>query len=512
MIVELQTEALEALEQPATYGPDAGPVERVDTHISAVFLVGSRAYKLKRAVRFDYLDFSTVEKRRAACEAEVALNRRTAPSLYLGVVPLARAADGRLRVGGEGPPIEWLVEMRRFDQNTLFDRLAVRGQLSERLLGELATSIAVFHAGAEPRDDHGGLAGMRWVIDGNRDDIAKHVGTTFAAAEVDALVAATGVEIDAVADLLDRRRRDGRVRRCHGDLHLRNICLDAGRPLVFDAIEFNDEISCVDVLYDLAFLLMDLLHRGLAGEANVVLNRYLERALDYEGLRLLPLFLSVRAAVRAKIGASTADVQEGVDVARSREEARAYLRLAARFLDRRPPTVVAIGGLSGSGKSTLAHDVAPFLGPAPGAVIVRSDVVRKTMWGLEDLGRALPPEAYRPEISARVYDEVCLTVARIVAAGHGALADAVFLDQAHRRLVEATAREAGVPFHGLWLDVPTEVMAARLRHRTGDVSDADVAVLAQQVRRGGAVDWRHVDGLGDRRAVARRALSVLSQR
>ena len=271
-----------------------------------MFLVGERAYKLKRAVKFDYLDFSTPERRRHMCEAEVRLNRRTAPALYRGVLPITRRADGGLARGGAGAPVDWLVEMNRFDQRGLFDRLAVAGGLQLELMAPLATAIAGFHGSAESRRDHGGKAGMAWVIEGNAAGFAEFGRTCLDPAAVSRV-------IDDSWHEAERTRRDSRapprrgfVRQCHGDLHLRNIVLLDGRPTLFDGVEFNDEISCTDVLYDLAFLLMDLWRRRLPRHANAVLNGYLTHAGEWDSLSLLPLFLSCRAAVRAKTSATAA--------------------------------------------------------------------------------------------------------------------------------------------------------------------------------------------------------------
>jgi aminoglycoside phosphotransferase family enzyme len=267
-----QSAVIAFLSQPSTHGGVA--VERSETHASIVFLAGARAYKLKRAVRFDYLDFSTVERRRQMCEAEVRLNRRTAPAIYRGVVPVTRSGAA-LTLGAGGEPIDWVVEMNRFDQKDLFDRLAVAGGLGLDLMTPLATAIAGFHASAEPRTDQGGKAGMAWVIEGNADGFAEFGRECLDPRAAAGVTEDSWAALHACEDLLERRRESGFVRQCHGDLHLRNIVLLDGRPTLFDGVEFNDQISCVDVWYDLAFLLMDLWRRTLSGHANTVLNRYL---------------------------------------------------------------------------------------------------------------------------------------------------------------------------------------------------------------------------------------------
>src|SRR5262245_14899055 len=359
-----QREVVAFLSTPEAYGlPTGAPLERVETHISFVWLAGARAYKLKRAVKYDYVDFSTVEARRIACEAEVRLNRRTAPLLYIGVCPVTREPGGRLALRGSGEAVEWLVEMVRFEQSFLFDQLASRHQLTIELMDPLADAIVRLHATADRRGDHGGRDGMSWVVDGNAASFTQLLSdgdrTT-----ADRVTAASRYALERHAALLDARQRDGFVRMCHGDLHLRNICLFGGVPTLFDGVEFNEELSCVDVLYDLAFLLMDLWHRDLRSHANTVFNRYFVKgAADIGGLPLLPLFLSCRAAVRAKpsaTGAALGTSSRGVDELRL--ATTEYLRLAEALLHPEKPWLVAIGGFSGSGKSLLARRLASGIG------------------------------------------------------------------------------------------------------------------------------------------------------
>jgi uncharacterized protein len=311
VITEDQTEVIAFLEAAVTHG--GKPVTRIDTHASIVFLAGERAWKLKRAVHYDYLDFSTVERRRAMCEAEVLVNRRVAPALYRRAVPVTREAAGRLALGGRGIPIEWLVEMVRFDQEGLFDRLAARKALDLALMRPLATTIARFHDTAARRADHGGMAGMSWVVEGNAAGFAEHGSAVLDRTFCADLTRRSRAALDQCGSLLDSRRDHGFVRRCHGDLHLRNIVLIEGKPTLFDAIEFNDEIAWIDVFYDLAFLLMDFWHRGLAAHANRLLNGYLAETEDFDGIAVLPFFLACRAAVNAKTRVTASALQHDAD-------------------------------------------------------------------------------------------------------------------------------------------------------------------------------------------------------
>ena len=504
-----QSAVIAFLSSPDAY-PGGGPVEVVETHSACVFLAGDRAYKLKRAVRYDFLDFSTLDLRRLACEAEVRLNARTAPGIYLGAVPVTRDADGRLAIGGQGAPVEWLVAMRRFNQEGLLDRLASRGALPPPRMPTLADAVARMHDTAEVRADHGGLAGLTWVVDRNAIVFEEY-------AEVlprDLAVRVSDGSREALARhaaLLEARRASGRVRQCHGDLHLRNIVMVDGQPLIFDAIEFNDRIACTDVLYDLAFLVMDLLRTGLPAHASRLLNRYLEVRDELDGIALMPLFLSARAAIRAKVTAIEATLAHDPEQsARDRSLAGEYLDDALAFLETASPRLVAIGGFSGAGKSTLAAALAPGMGTAPGAVVLRSDVIRKRLHGVSPETR-LGSDAYRPEVSARVYADLCARAATVLAAGYSVIADAVFADPAAREAIEQVARQSGAPFTGVWLEAPAEVLRARVSARSQDASDATAAVVERQLRNAPhAHAWQVVDTGGGAGEAERRVRESLA--
>jgi hypothetical protein len=504
-----QHDVIELLRRPETHGGAA--VERIDTHSAIVFLAASRALKLKRAVKFDYLDFSTPELRRAACEVEVRINRRAAPAIYRGVATVTRETDGSLALDGAGTPVEWLVDMTRFEQDALFDRLAARGALDPALMRPLAAAVAAFHAAAPHRADHGGLRGMTWVVDGNDEGFAQQGAGILDAALCRELTERSREELSRHGDQLDARRSAGYVRQCHGDLHLRNLVLLDGQPTLFDAIEFNDEIACADVWYDIAFLLMDLWRRHLPRHANAVFNGYVAETGDLEGLALLPLFLSCRAAVRAKTSATAARLQ--TDAARAREleqAAREYLTMAVELLEPAPPRLIAIGGLSGSGKSTMALAVAPSVGAAPGALVLRSDEIRKALCGVAPLDR-LGPAGYTPEVTRQVYHALAGRAAIALQAGRTVIVDAVFARPGDRAAIEAVASSASVPFTGLWLDAPPDVLMARTAQRRLDPSDADASVVRQQLAADiGAMSWRRVDASRPQADVVAGMLAVLT--
>ncbi|MCB2061017.1 MAG: AAA family ATPase [Novosphingobium sp.] len=508
-----QRATIDFLSRPESYGLD-GIVERIDTHAAIIFLAGEHAYKLKRAVRYPYLDFSTVARRREVCEAEWRLNRRTAPEIYLEVRSVNRQADGSLGFG-KGEPVDWLVVMQRFGADDLLEAVAARGDLTETLVRDLADNIADFHDGAEVAEEKSGSGRLRKVIDGNREAMAVLPADLLSKADCESLYAASLASLEHLSDLLDRRAATGHVRHCHGDLHLANICLWQGKPTLFDCLEFDDGLATTDVLYDLAFLVMDLWEKGYRAQASLLFNRYLDCRMEIDGIAAMPLFLSVRAAVRAHVNATAAGRQASqADRLAKRNSAREYLEAALSFLIRPEPRLIAIGGLSGTGKSTLGAALAPDIGGVPGARWLRSDVMRKRLAGVAPETR-LPPEAYTRDRNAQVYDRLMQDARRVLAAGHSVIVDAVFARPEERAEPSAIAKELGVPFLGLWLEAPTQTLLDRVSARKDDASDADRSVVERQIRYdpGDLADWHRVAAGGGQAEVlagARRLLAPIS--
>jgi uncharacterized protein len=507
-MVDDQRDVIDFLRRPSSYGAAVERVKVIETHVSIVFLAGDRAYKLKRAVQYPYLDFSTAERRRVACEAELRLNRRTAPELYLEVRALTRSSQGELAFASAGPAVDWIVVMRRFDQALVFDQLAKAGRLSTPSMIELTGHIAAFHGSAERCTDHGGAAALAAAVETNHECLTAAREAGLSSERIAEVRQRSLGRLTAVGAVLDRRRAEGKVRHCHGDLHLRNVCLIENRPTLFDCLEFSEELASIDVLYDLAFLVMDLEHRGLADFASLVLNRYLDLTGEDDGLPALPLFLSSRAAIRAHVTATALERTTGSATRPAMAaEARRYLDLSAQFLRPRSCRLVAIGGLSGTGKSTLAAALAPSLG----ARVLRSDVIRKQLFGVA-LETKLPASAYVPEASHRVYETLRRRAKDALAAGYSVIIDAVSLKPAERQSFAAIAAAAEVPFSGFWLAAPAATMDRRLRARRHDASDASPEVLAQQLRQDlGPLDWVRVDTSGgalDCLAAARQALGL----
>jgi len=465
-----QNDIIDFLGDPSTHG--GLPVERIDTHSAVVFLVGDRAYKLKRAVAFPFLDFSTCERRGDFCRREIELNRRTAPQIYLEALPITRDGASGFLIDGDGEPVDWVVLMNRFDQAALLDQLTTKGALPNDILNEIADKIAAFHDTCALTPDHGGRDAMQWILEDNIEEMRAYP-YILDPARVARLAERSKEVLETIAERLDNRRRDGFVRHCHGDLHLQNIFLDGEQATLFDCVEFNDRIACIDVMYDLAFLLMDLAHREQPEAANFVLNRYLARTGDFAGAALLPLFLSCRAGIRAKVGA----IASNEHPERSREAAE-YLDQAISYLDAVPPRLIAVGGTPGTGKSTLAHAIAPSIGNACGAVLVRTDVIRKQMLGVSILER-LPESAYDRQTTQRTYDRVVEISENLLSDGISVIADATFTNEAFRNALKASAAALGLPFHGIWLKAPFELRSARIADRTNDPSDATVDVIRQ---------------------------------
>jgi hypothetical protein len=511
-----EAEIVDVLRDPRSWPAGTTRVDTVETHGARVFLAGDTALKVRRPIRLPYLDFSTLEARRAYGERELALNAPHAPGLYDRLVPIIRAPDGTLALDGglalDGPGtvVEWAVRMRRFDQDALLSAIADRDGITPDLAVALADMAAAYHrtapVAAAARDGLPDIA--RAVLTGLAD-----AGIAALADRIAALTTACDAALVATADVRGRRARDGHVRRCHGDLHLGNIVLIDGRPLPFDALEFDEALATIDTLYDLAFLLMDLWRRGQRTAATTVLGRYLWRtgdASDLEALAALPVSMAVRAAVRALVALDRATVGAGA-AADLTARAAATLDVAATFLAPVPARLVAVGGLSGTGKSTLAAALATGIGRPPGAVHLRSDLERKALAGVDALDR-LPPSAYTPTATADVYARLTDRAARILASGQGVIVDAVFARPEERAAIERVAAAAGVPFVGLWLAVSADTARARVAGRVGDASDATAAVV--DLQRGydvGPITWHRLAADGPPADVAHAAAAVLGQ-
>ncbi len=463
-----------------TWGFDGQPVEHMETHAAHVFLVSDRAFKMKKAVKLPYLDFSTIEKRRAVLEHELEINRAFAPSIYL------RTDEIR------GEPV---LVMNRFEQEELLS--SQTGGITDATAIELARMVADSHVIAPRRETPGseimkGLGAQLSKAFADSPDI-------FPADEAREFQAVYQQHLTRLSPLLDQRSAQGLVRRCHGDMHCGNIVLLEGKPVLFDAIEFSEKIATIDVLYDLAFLLMDLGRRGEKRVANLVFNRYLHlrRAEeDMSGLAALPLFLATRAGVRALVTADLAHELEADASAKQRKDALEYFRASLAWLKPVQPRLICVGGLSGSGKSTLAARLAHDIGLAPGALHVRSDVERKVLAGVEETVH-LPPESYSAAASEATYRAIFQRAKAALKAGHSVILDAVFAREEEREAAEELAGGANARFTGLWLTAAPAILKSRVTGRRGDASDADAAVVEKQLGyQPGEIRWKKVDVSG----------------
>lgn len=512
-----QTEVEAFLSDPGSYRPRPERVDRLDTHGAMVFLAGDEVWKIKRAVDFQFMDFSTLAKREAVCRREIEVNRTWAPDLYLDCVPITRAAGGGLEIGGQGAAVEWAVHMRRFPQEALLAWIAGHQGVSSALARELADTVFDGHELAQRIDGHDASAAMRRLAEALSNNIA-HRSDILPPDLADRFRAAVLRQQARVSELMTTRAREGFVRRCHGDSHLGNIVLWNGKPMLFDAIEFDEDVARIDTLYDLAFLLMDLDHRGFRAASNTVLNRYLWRSgalRDIDGLAALPFYLGLRAGVRAMVTAERAAQKAArKDDEQDRITARGYLKAALDYLDPGPPRLIAVAGLSGTGKSTLAARLAPGLAPAPGAVHLRSDLERKKLFGAAETDR-LGPDAYTVAAAASVYETLLEKARRAIAAGHSVVVDAVYARPGERLQLEKMADALGTPLSGQWLSAAQDTLASRVAQRRNDASDATVEIVRQQrdydIGELSAA-WTVIDAGRDIETTARQAEAVLAGR
>ncbi len=505
-MIDDQRDVIAFLSDPASYDPSPASVQRVETHGAHVFLTAGGVFKIKRAVRYPYMDFSTLEKRHTACARELQINSANAPAIYKRLAAITREADGRLRFDGRGDIVEWAVQMARFrEEDVLANRIACAPLTTDEAKA-LADAVHDSHLRAAVNKQPPREASIEKIA----ADVLAALPSLFAPADQPAIHGLTTrltALVDDAQPLLGRRAAEGHVRRCHGDLHLANIVLLDGTPTLFDAIEFDETLATTDTLYDLAFLLMDLDKRGQRATANMVLNRYIWRTQnmsDIDGLAALPVFLALRAAIRAMVGAQKAALA-GDDLT----VARSYLNRAASYLRDSVPALVLVGGLSGSGKSTLAAALAPCLGRAPGALHLRSDLERKALFKAQEFD-TLPDAAYSEQATAAVYELMLHKAQSALGTGHSVIADAVHAHSSERAAMAALAERTGARLHTFWLDAPAKVLFERVANRKNDASDATPQVVERQMSYDlGQLEWTRLDASGPLEETLRTAMSHL---
>ena len=482
------TPLIEALTEPQRYPHPVDRVEVIETHISWILLAGDYAYKIKKDVTLPFADFSTLDARRYYCEQELELNRRLAPELYLEVTSISGSPDQPV-LGGNEEAIEYAVRMQRFDQDQIFHRLLAEGELTPQLMRELAERIAEFHADLPAAGADSGYgspeAVLKPALDNFREMAQQQAPTR--TAELDELRSWTETEGQKLQGLLEQRHREGFIRECHGDLHLGNIARVDGKPVAFDCLEFSAELRWIDVINEVAFVVMDCIDRGRGDLGYHFLDAYLQVRGDFAGIALLRFYMVYRAMVRAKVqGLQAGQAEHEGDSERAtqlRQAADEYVTLAQRLIHESRPVLFLMHGFSGSGKSRVASELLASLG----AVRLRSDVERKRLFELdanEASGSGLGDGIYQPDASERTYEHLAETADGILRAGHPVIVDAAFLQQWQRARLEDVAHRCGVALRIVDCVAEADTLRERVEARRrsgGDPSEATTDVLEHQL-------------------------------
>lgn len=457
----------------------SSPIKVLQTHISYIFLTGNYAYKLKKPVNLGFLDFSTLEKRKYYCQQELTLNKKIAPDIYLEVLPITQR-EKSLEINGKGEVIEYVVKMSQFPQGTLLSEMEQGGKLTESLIVELGKKVANFHKSTQTNDyirEFGQPEKIQEAINNNYQQTEKYLGVTQEQKQFIETKEFTDRFFQDSYDLLKERVSDGLIRECHGDLHLKNICFWRDKIQLFDRIEFNEPFRFVDVMYDVAFTIMDLEFRECGELATVFLNNYLEYTGDWKGVQVLPLYLTRQAYVRGKVNSLMLDDLEISEEEKrhARQQAKQYYHLAWKYTRPKPGRLWMMSGLSGSGKTTVAREIAK----ENKAIHLRSDAVRKSLGGIE-IEKTGCEEIYTPEMTAKTYEKLLEIGVLLASQGWCVILDAKYDQQQLRGEVITETKRRNLPLQIVYCEAPLEVLRDRVAKRQGDISDATPSLLAQQ--------------------------------
>ncbi len=515
MIIYNQKDIIEALLNPKLYPPKwhVKEVTIRQSHIAILFLAGDYVFKLKRAVLMPDIDFSTPAKRRLACVQEMKRSTVYAPNLVLGVRSVRKLANGRICIGGQaGEEVDTLLVMRRIPDENILANILPSNDFSRFEVMDLAEQLAELHSKAKPFRTKWGVPVIQKIILETERVLSCFCPSLFEKEKLDTLMQGMLKSLGENSRLLALRSKSGHVKKCHGDLLLSNIAKDGDKYLFFSPIEYDDRAECIDTLYDLAYLLMDFEMRGMRKLSNILFNHYLAYMNDVGGYPLLHLYQSMRAAERAAVCAKRSVMLHGQEKKEAVSRAQTYFKMACHFMTSYPPVLIACGGLSGSGKSRVAREIGGFLNPAPGAVILRDDIVKKQINGCP-IDQHFDKAFDTPVVEKVVYDVLRQEAKIALSTGCAVIVDALFYDENERKAIEALAKELKVAFVALWMDAPFDVRLKRVESRKRNPSDVRTQsdLEKQLTLETGTVTWHKITTDKTREETLETALSVLNK-
>ncbi len=515
MIIYNQKDIIEALLNPKLYPPKwhVKEVSVRQSHIALLFLAGDYVFKLKRAVLMPDIDFSTPAKRRLACVQEMKRSTVYAPNLVLGVRSVRRLPSGRICIGGQaGEEIDTLLVMRRIPDENILANILPSDDFSRFEVMDLAEQLAELHSKAKPFRTKWGVPVIQKIILETERVLSCFCPNLFEREKLDALMQSMLKSLGENSRLLALRAKSGHVKKCHGDLLLSNIAKDGDKYLFFSPVEYDDRAECIDTLYDLAYLLMDFEMRGMRKLSNILFNHYLAYMNDVKGYPLLHLYQSMRAAERAAVCAKRSVMLHGQEKKEAIFRAETYFKMACHFMTSYPPVLIACGGLSGSGKSRVAREIGGFLNPAPGAVILRDDIVKKQINGCP-IDQHFDKAFDAPVVEKVVYDVLRQEAKIALETGCAVIVDALFYDENERKAIESLAKELNVAFVPLWMDAPFDVRLKRVESRKRNPSDVRTQsdLEKQLTLETGTVTWHKIMTDKTREETLEEALAVLNK-